>query len=453
MLKFKSFLTEAPVGLRPAELAKPNSKTKEPRVDILMRAAIEGIPLVLTSDEEIKIANTPENRAAISAFDGKKPIELTTVDGKTISSSKIGKTAIFGGGGGAGGGTDNTAVTESAQCVWLAAMLEHGVNQPIEYFMPSVLKQSAKKVSIGDTTIQQTLDIDSSWQVSSYLSAQTIIKKGYVNKNHIFHRDSKEMKAIYAAKKEAFKNSGLDVLTDDKWNPGDIWAIEKGVNLKKELDTSSIGALNESILRLFKSRKVVGISLKLVKKDAKAKEYNIEGSPQEQKFVSAAVRTQRGNFFSNKGGTIQFSGGSMEIRPNNYLGANKIEISGKTARGGGAGWGVIIAAAKRHMGVNIPKHAGLKRIAQKLASGKNKRSQMYFYKMAKVADPSLTFDYFMEELPNKDAGWFSAKLAAVMIVQYLVQNKGKKADGFVNAIVNYAASSSDDSSAFVKIYQ
>jgi len=59
----------------------------------------------------------------------------------------------------------------------------------------------------------------------------------------------------------------------------------------------------------------------------------------------------------------------------------------------------------------------------------------------------------MEEIRNKDAGWFSAKLAAVMIVHYLNTNKGRKADSFVNAIVNYAASSSDDSSAFVKIYQ
>jgi hypothetical protein len=40
-----------------------------------------------------------------------------------------------------------------------------------------------------------------------------------------------------------------------------------------------------------------------------------------------------------------------------------------------------------------------------------------------------------------------------MIVHYLNTNKGRKADSFVNAIVNYAASSSDDSSAFVKIYQ
>jgi len=454
MLKFRSFLSEGMTALRPGELSKPNSKTKEPRIDILKHAVINGITLALAKDNsEVKFANTPENITAVDNFDGKTPFDLVTVDGRTISSSKIGKSAIFGGGAGAGGGTENTAQTESGQCLWLAAMLEYG-NQPIEFFTPSILKKAMNRIDVGKTSFDEMISMDSAWQVSAYLSAQKIIKAGYATKKHKLHRDSSAMNYIYKkAKKEAFKNSGISALTDDKWNPGDIWAIEDGVDLKKELDTSSIGALNTSLLRLFKERKVVGISLKLVKKEAKAKEYNVEGSPQNHKFVSCAVKTQRGTFFSNKGGTVQFSGGTMEIRPNNYLGANKIEIMGKTARGGGAGWGVIMAAGKRYLNVNIPAHGSIKRIAQKLASGKNKRSELYFYKMAKNADPSLTFDYYMEEIRNKDAGWFSAKLAAVMIVHYLNTNKGRKADSFVNAIVNYAASSSDDSSAFVKIYQ
>ena len=454
MLKFRSFLSEGMTALRPGELSKPNSKTKEPRIDILKHAAINGVTLALAKDNsEVVIANTPENITAIDNFDGKTPFNLITTDNKEISSSQIGKSAIFGGGAGAGGGTENTAQTESGQCLWLAAMLQYG-NQPIEFFTPSILKSAMKRIDVGGTSFDEMVSMDSAWQVSAYLSAQKIIKAGYANKKHKFHRDSDTMNYIYKkAKKEAFKNSDISALTDDKWNPGDIWAIEDGVDLKKELDTSSIGALNTSLLRLFKERKVVGISLKLVKKDAKAKEYNIEGSPQNHKFVSGAVKTQRGTFFSNKGGTVEFSGGTMEIRPNNYLGANKIEIMGKTARGGGAGWGVIMAAGKRYLNVNIPAHGSIKRIAQKLASGKNKRSELYFYKMAKSADASLTFDYYMEEIRNKDAGWFSAKLAAVMIVHYLNNNKGRKADSFINAIVNYAASSSDDSSAFVKIYQ
>ena len=120
MLKFRSFLTEGMVGLSPAQLNKPNSKTKEARIDILKHAVINGITLPLVDNSEVVFANTPENITAIDNYDKKTPFNLTTVDNKVISSSKIGKSAIFGGGSGAGGGTDNTAQTESGQCLWLA---------------------------------------------------------------------------------------------------------------------------------------------------------------------------------------------------------------------------------------------------------------------------------------------------------------------------------------------
>lgn len=453
MIKFRSYLQEDMRPLTPAELKKPNGQTGEPRIEILRKAILAGTPVPTVDNKDVVFDNSNDNLESLAKFsDDGKAFELKTKDGKIVSSSKIGKSPIFGGGKGAGGGTENTAVVESAQCLWNAALLQYGANQPIEFFTPSILKTVMKSVDTGSTTFEQMVSIDPAWSISSYLSAQKLIKDRYINSRHTFHRDSSEMKFIYKAKKEAFKNSGQPALTDDKWNPGDIWAIEKGINLKNELDTSSIGALNNSLVRLFKERKVVGISLKLVRKDAKSKEYNVDAVQPQHKYVSGAVKSNRGNFFSNKGGLVTYDAGVMEIRPNNYLGANKIEIMGKTARGGGAGWGVIIDAAKRYMGATIPKHAEIKNMAQKLAKG-DTRTLQDFYKMAKVADASLTYDYFLQEAPSKDAGWFSAKIAAVVIVYHLNNNKGSKADAFVNAIINYAASKSEDSSAFVKIYQ
>ena len=210
MLKFRSFLSEGMTALRPGELSKPNSKTKEPRIDILKHAVINGITLALAKDNsEVKFANTPENITAVDNFDGKTPFDLVTVDGRTISSSKIGKSAIFGGGAGAGGGTENTAQTESGQCLWLAAMLEYG-NQPIEFFTPSILKKAMNRIDVGKTSFDEMISMDSAWQVSAYLSAQKIIKAGYATKKHKLHRDSSAMNYIYKkAKKEAFKNSGI----------------------------------------------------------------------------------------------------------------------------------------------------------------------------------------------------------------------------------------------------
>jgi hypothetical protein len=455
VLTLKSYLDEGMRKLTPAEWKKPNSQTGEARIEILKKAMAANQPITTVDNREVVIANTADNMQAIAGFESDgKAFPLTTVDNKTISSSDIGKSPMFGGGSGAGAGTEATAIAESAQCVWLAAMLKHGTQHPIEYFTPEILKKQVGDFDIGNTTLEEVFSIDADWAYSSYHSAILLIKNGFVNRSHKFHRDSKVMKSIYEAKKKAFKNSGLPVMKDDKWNPGDIWAVDPSVNLAKELDISSVGALNASLLRLYNDRKVVGISLKKVKKKAKYSELNVDASQLDQhRFQGGAVSTSRGNFFSNKGGTVQFDAGVMEIRPNNYLGSNKVEIMGKTARGGGAGWGVIAPYAKRYINTNIPEHKNLKKTAIDISKG-NARAIKLFYDMAKFVEPTLTtIDAFKIELANKDAGWCSAKLAAVYLVHALMKNKGRKADDFVTAIVNYAGSKSEDASVYVKVYE
>lgn len=455
MFSFKYYLEESMRPLTPAEWKKPNSQTGESRIDILKRAISAGESVTLTNNKEVVIAATADNMSAIDAFqENGKAFTLKTKDGKEISSSQIGKSPRFGGGRGAGGGTEATAIAESAQCVWLASMLKHGVNQPIEFFTPEVLSQTKSRIDIGGTSLDDVFGIDAAWAYSSYAGAKILIQRGFVSKKHKFHRDSAEMKFIYAAKKQAFKNSGLPNMKDDKWNPGDIWAIEDGVNLKRELDVSSIGALNDSLIRLYSERKVVGISLKLVKKNAKVVELNYDKSALDShKYFDSALSTSRGNFFSNKGGLIMFDAGKMEIRPNNYLGSNKVEIMGKTARGGGAGWGVLVPYAKRYMNANIPEHSALKAMAIAIDKG-DKRHTKTFFDMAKACDRSVkNLDEFTVELSSKDAGWISAKLAATYLCYTLQKNKGKKANDYVTAVVNYAGSKSEDASVYVKVYE
>ena len=456
MISFKTFLGEAMVKLTPAEWKKPNSRTGESRIDILKQAMQDGQSVTTVDNLEVVVLDNAANAKAIQGFlaNGNKPFELEIKGNKTISSSLIGKSPMFGGGGGAGGGTEATAVAESAQCLWTAAMLKEGVDKPIEHFTPTVLKQYASKIEVGGTTLDEIFGIDPNWAYSSYATAQLLIKNKFVNRNHVFHRDSKVMKMIYAAKKVAFKNSDLPPMKDDKWNPGDIWAVDPSVDLKKELDTSSIAALNESLLRLYKDRKVVGISLKLVKKKAKFDELNYDPSKLDSHTLkSVQIKSGRGTFFSNKGGMIEFDAGIMEIRPNNYLGSNKVEIKGKTARGGGAGWGVIVPYAKRYMGHKLPDHPTLKKQAMAIDKG-NATEIKKFYDMAKFVDSSIgTLGDFKVDLDSKDAGWISAKLAVVLLTYAAKKNKGKKANDFITGIVNYAGSKSEDASVYVKVYE
>jgi len=445
-MEFKIYLEEGMRPLTPAEWDKPNSQTNEPRINILKKLIRNKSDIVTIDNETITLANDERNFGSIQDFEDSpgKAFTLYKTDGGTISSSKIAKSPVFGGGKGSGGGTENTAYVESQQCYWNAAVLKNK-GQPIEFFTPEVLEKYKNKVSIGKTTFEDILEkVDASWGVSAYLSAQILIKEGYINNKHTFHRDSSEMQYIYKAKDVAFKNSGLAKLKDDKWNPGDIWAIEKGLNLKAELDITSVSALNLSIKKLMDERRLVPISLKKVAKKAKIITQIPAGADSPQfKFKKVLLQSNRGNFFSSKSATIHFDpNGTMDIRANAPLAASKFEIMSKKARAGGAGWTVFMDFAKRYMNENIPNYTFVKSQGILLAKG-DKKAVSNFKKMATKVDRSAG-NNFEAEVSKKDKIWLTAKYAAVHAAYAIFTNKGSKANALINGIVNYAASTSED---------
>lgn len=458
MLRFNNFnkvgLTEELVKLTPAQLIKPNGKTGEARIDILKRLIQSGEPLELAKGGTFVVVDKESALDQIKSWNEKTPIALKGDGDKFITSNDLGKSKVFGGAmGGAGGGTLNTKVTESHQCVLLQAMLDHGL-QAQEYFTPDILKNAYKQVDV-DATLEEVLSVDDHWFTSSYLSAELIIKKGYVNKSMVFHRGSKTMIGIYLAKNQAFKNSGLSKFSDDKWNPGDIWAIDKSFKLS-DLNTESVRSLNRSILKLFGERKLVGISLKLVKKTAKSAEYNIETPPDtdDHKLVKVLLQGEtRGDFWSSKGGTIVYDDGKLGIKDNSYQGTNKVEIQGKTARGGGASWGVIVDSSSQVFRKKIPEHKAIKDMSNKIAKKKDKRAIAGMWKMYNHFYKDISEQEFQANLATKDAGWVSAKLGALYLCYAIDTNTGPKANRFITKLINYAGSKSEDSSTYVKVYE
>lgn len=433
--------------LSPAEWQKPNAQTGESRLDILKKLIQKKSDIITVDNDTIKLADDQKNYGSIKDFedDPKGAFTLYKTDGSTISSSKIAKSPVFGGGKGAGGGSENTAYVESQQCFWLAAMLKYP-NKPIEYYTPEILEGMKSRVSTGKTTLDQILEkVDASWGVSAYLSAQILIKQGYVNKKHTFHRDSDEMRYIYKAKDTAFKNSNLGKLKDDKWNPGDIWAIEDGLDLKKELNITSVSALNLSIKKLLDARRLIPISLKkVVKKPKIVIQTPARSDSPQYGFKKAILQSGRGNFWSNKMVTIEFTpSGTMDCRANSPRDAHKFEIMSFKARAGGAGWGVFIAMAKRYAGITVPPHSTLKAQGIKMAKG-DKQLISLFKKQATKVDPSSARN-FEAELAKKNDIWIIAKWVSVVAAYTLVTNRGPKANAIINAVVNYAASTTEDS--------
>ena len=457
MLAFKNFnlgsIKEA-VKLTPGELKKPNSITGEDRLDILVRLIRDNKPLELAKGGTFVVTDIDDAISQIEIFKKLgKPFNLHG-DGKTISSSDLGKSSVFGGGGGSGGGTLNTKITESHQCVLCQAMLDHGI-QSEEFFQnPDILKAAYKQVDV-DATLDEVLSVEDGWFHSSYESSVLLIKQGYINKSHKLHRNSKEMNTIYALKNVAYKNSDQKPVKDDKWNPGDIWAIDKSISVSKALNPENISSYNKALLQNFVDRKVVAISLKLVKKTAKAKEYNIKLPPDtdDHKIKSIIFQGEtRGTFWDNKGGTIIFDTGKIAFRAGSAGAAIKGEIVLKTARGGGVGYGIMAEAIKQVFRKKVPDNKVINKIAKNIVKGKS-RDIAIFYNLYNHFYKNDSVETFEKEIAKKDVYWISSKLACLYVLYYVDINSGPKANRWITKIVNYAGSKSEDSSAYVKVYQ
>ena len=64
-----------------------------------------------------------------------------------------------------------------------------------------------------------------------------------------------------------------------------------------------------------------------------------------------------------------------------------------------------------------------------------------------------SYESFEKEIAAKDVYWIGSKLACLFVLYNVDKNTGPKANRWITKIVNYAGSKSEDSSAYVKVYQ
>jgi len=455
MINFKQYITEGQ-NLGAPELKKNNSTTKEPRIDILADLITAKTPLETTKGALVTVVDIDDALSKIEMFktDGKNFSLIT--DRGLVKTTELKKSKVFGGGtGGAGGGTDQTRVTESAQCLWCAAIVQLGHTTPIEKVTENDLKAASKNIFV-DAKFEEMMNVSDAWKQSAYLSAVELAKAGYITKNMTFHRGDSVMKRIYALKDSAYKMSGLPKMKDDKWNPGDIWAIDRSFNFK-ELDATSIKALQVTLLNAFVDRKCVGISLKLVKKVAKIKYYNISLPPEQvdykiQSLGAKSLRSGRGSFWTTKSGEIITTDNMIiQIRDNSAFGALKAEILGKTARGGGAGWEYVALVMQQIYRAKLPNTREIAVIARKAISGDAKALETV-YNTFNAVEPMTRQEFDTGILNLKgDGAWLHSKYGVCSVLQYLVKDPAK-ANRAITKIINYAQSTSEDSSAYIKVY-
>lgn len=461
MSKFTKFLEDNPiveaVALTPAQLDANNSKTGQPRIDILKQLVVDKKPLELAKGGNIIVTDIETALIHIANFKknpnhyGTKGFPLETESG-TYMSNQLSKSKVFGGGGGgAGSGSKDTKRNESHNAVMIHAMLEHGHNQPLEFFTNDILK-NAHKLSKVDAKWDEISDIPDEWMLSSYNISKELIIKGFVKKGMTIHRGSAEMIRIYAKKNEAYKNMGLGPLKDDKWNPGDVWAIDKGFNIE-DLDSSNIAALNGSILENYLNRRLVGISLKgPMTKNVPTQEFNIDKSLiKSYKYLGFDLETKGGSYWSAKNGSLRFDSGVLMFKDNKQFGNIKAEIKGKKARGGGLSWGImhdyLIRNGRKY---GLKPHAGyIVKQAKKMAKGDDKAIKEY-YMYFNYFYNNISYEEFKKQLKKMDGQWISSKFAITMIAYQLEKLGGKNLNDTITNFINYAGSELTESSAYVK---
>jgi len=466
MKSFKNYLRETP--LSPKELNGVHGQTKELRLDILVKLIKGNKPLKMVKgkgypDDLFLVTDKELALKSIEQFKrDEKSFAIGVYNDKPVMSNHILKSKPFGGeSAGSSAGTKATADSESAQCLWCAALVGEGHTNPIEHFTDDVLSKYKNKIDIGKTTLKEVLAIPDSWKKSAYLSASLLASKGYINKNQTFHRDSKIMNGIYNAKKKAFKNNDMPNLNNDKWNPGDIWAVNESIFKLEKLNTDTVLGLNADLLEHYNERSCVGISLKKVVKKASFKEYNLKLPPitADHKITKYQIYNPKTGFWNAMDGSVFYDEGRINTKRNKDMGSNKIEIAGKNSRGGSMGWGPIMDAAELVFGKQIlPDTKAIEKRARSIIPKKkgaktNKKEVKAFYDLIMSLDKNVlgSFKDYEAELLKKSTGWVMAKLASLLFIKLIHDNNGNKANRFVTKCINYAASKAEDSSVFIKI--
>lgn len=456
MSKFKKiFLSETP--LSSGELTKYDF-----RIPLFQKKIEDGTPFTsVDNGSDIYIKNTPENIDKLKEIEkgslqGK--IDFETKDGKTVSLRNILKTTEFGGGKGSGGGSDNTDLTESAQCAYCAVAQSLGEIKTQEDFLNAV--DSVK--SMFDTSASLSdikTKLDSKWIKSSINTANVIVKlKEFKNKKFIFHRGSDFTNLIKSTFTKVKDTSAIKLSDINKWNPADIWAVNKSWNAEKEFKDANISTLlelSDFINLAYNEGNLIGISLKKVVSDKPpVKVFNKPDTENfDIKYKSFKISDSSKDIFSDSKDVyvfLDFHGSDIKIqfRTFNKATAWQGEIKGKQANAGKIGGGIIISILS-YLGKTLDDSNVIR---TNWKAKNNIFAKDFFSLYKKYYVEKIDFEEFKEKLYNpENLDYVVSKYQGLKLIDTLSEMNDDDKNEAIKNIVSYAFSATSVSSVFIKI--
>ena len=242
-------LKEMPNFLSPGEIRKYKDDPNKSRISILIKKIENDEPLELLDGGTIIVANKDEVINALKAGNIEKAIPLTGTNGESSTTSKLRKTTEFGGKDAIGGSERapkvNTDIKEELVIVMCNVLSNGGNLKPFtrETYLNNlkIIKNTENKYQSTTekfrTQIEEYLDIIKN--ITNPLSATfnplnnpysiaVEIIKAYPNPK--FNRGE-------LFKKIRIECSKIVNLSDDKWNPGDIYLVNSEPTLPTDKDS------------------------------------------------------------------------------------------------------------------------------------------------------------------------------------------------------------------------
>lgn len=375
--------------------------------------------------------------------------KLKKYDGKynpSGGSSSVGRTELRGsyyieckikGGGGSGAGSDLTKLTESAQCVYSAAL----------YAGKNYTQKDMKSVS-SSFDVDEKLDnifkkLPDDWIESSKIIAARLKKEFPPSgKKYVHHRGSKWVDTLEKHWKKLNDDADKPFSNLNKWSPADIWMVSaKGakVDITK---TKSLVELNNLLIKNLKSKDIIGVSLKKVVGTAKYKELNTSKKRPSFKFEKTSTGLR--GFFQSGDGYLFFEGGKAQFRK--FGSTWQGELKGKNANMGKMSGGPIKGLID-----NIHKK---KFVPQRDLKEKNEENIESFYEWYSNVPyhKKMSRTEFMKNIKDKDMNWYVSKILTTQLIAMIESLTDKDKDRFASGMVNYAGSESELSGPYVKLY-
>ena len=360
---------------------------------------------------------------------------------------------------GSGGGAAQTALVESAQCVYAA----------MRYYCPNIEKKKAFTVDdfkCGmkhcDVTakLDEIMSLGKEWQDSSWAGANAIFNT-VGGKGWTFVRGD----AIIddGAVKNAFNRvkGQTNLSSEDKWNPADIWMVKDKTKVKKHLDKeTTIDCLNNALLQLRVEEQLVGISLKKIEGSPKIKLLNdIPAAERKQNekahFAKYDLTFDNGRKKDNHPMDVYLYYGTStfeKFQARNFGGPTKgdwkLELKGKSAAQGKIQGKKVQELLKDAKFGTLPEYGA----TDTWAKAKNGKLDEEIY--------NLLVKYKAKGLKNKatdlawikneaEQAWKYSKYAGLKLLDWVSTHKD--ADQIMKEIYLYASSQSDKSSVYWKL--